>query len=120
MAVRFMTFSETNYVISEGETMDDTRIVSGFGKAISAQEYVLVDDQGRRLATLSATQGKPALIFHNGKGQIRAWFTLNANEKPDIRFFDETGNEVWRYNADGGVDRKPTRSKRNGGKPYAG
>src|SRR5262249_5022125 len=102
--------------------MDDTRTVSEFCKAVSAQEYVLVDDQGRTLATLSATQGKPALTFYNGKGEIRAWFTLTANEKPDIRFFDDSGNEVWRYNADG-VDRniaRPTRSKRNGGKPYAG
>src|SRR5215472_13739946 len=100
--------------------MDDTRIVSGFGKAVSAQEYVLVDDQGRTLATLSATQGKPALAFYNGKGEIRAWFTLTAEERPDIRFFDEAGNEVWRYKR---VDRniaRPTRSKRNGGKPYAG
>src|SRR5262244_3252953 len=100
--------------------MDDTRIVSGFGKAVAAQEYVLVDDQGRTLATLSATQGKPALAFYNGKGEIRAWFTLTAEERPDIRFFDETGNEVWRYN---GVDQniaRPTRCKRNGGKPYAG
>ena len=76
--------------------MDDTRIVSGFGKAISAQEYLLVDDQGRRLATLSATQGKPALTFYNGKGHIRAWFTHTAEEKPDIRFYDESGSEVWR------------------------
>jgi len=100
--------------------MDDTRIVSGFGKAVFAQEYVLVDYQGRTLATLSATQGKPALAFYNGKGEIRAWFTLTAEERPDIRFFDEAGNEVWRYN---GVDRniaRPTRSKRNGGNPYAG
>ena len=91
--------------------MNDTRIVSGFGKAVSAQEYVLVDDQGRTLAVLSATQGKPALTFYNGKGEIRAWFTLTAEERPDIRFFDEDGNEVWRYN---GVDRKiarPIRSK---------
>jgi hypothetical protein len=35
--------------------MDDTKIVSGFGKTVSAQEYVLVDDQGRTLAMLSAT-----------------------------------------------------------------
>ena len=103
--------------------MDDTRIVSGFGKAVAAQEYVLVDDQGRTLATLSATQGKPALAFYNGKGEIRAWFTLTAEEGPDIRFFDDSGNEVWRYNADGGVDRNMAGSevaKRNGGKPYAG
>ena len=113
--------------------MNDTRTVSGFGKAVSAQEYVLVDDQGRTLATLSATQGKPALTFYNGKGEIRAWFTLTANEKPDIRFFDDSGNEVWRYNADGVMARteimidrnitrtaRLTRSKRNGGKPYAG
>jgi len=107
--------------------MDDTRIVSGFGKAVFAQEYVLVDDQGRTLATLSATQGKPALAFYNGKGEIRAWFTLTAEERPDIRLFDEAGNEVWRYKTDARtrrpeirVDRKPTRSKRNGGKPYAG
>ena len=76
--------------------MDDTRIVSGFGKAVSAQEYVLVDDQGRTLALLSATQGKPALTFYNGKGQMRAWLTLDAEEKPDIRFYDESGSEVWR------------------------
>jgi hypothetical protein len=76
--------------------MDDTRIVSGFGKAVSAQEYVLVDDQGRTLAMLSATQGKPALTFYNGKGEIRAWFTLTAEERPDIRFFDDSGKEVWR------------------------
>jgi hypothetical protein len=61
--------------------MDDTRIVSGFGKAVAAQEYVLVDDQGRTLAVLSATQGKPALAFYNGKGEIRAWFTLTAEER---------------------------------------
>jgi hypothetical protein len=77
--------------------MDDTRIVSGFGKTVSAQEYLLVDDQGRMLATLSATQGKPALTFYNGKGEIRAWFTLTAEERPDIRFFDETGSEVRRF-----------------------
>jgi hypothetical protein len=77
--------------------MDDTRIVSGFGKTVGAQEYLLVDDQGRTLAVLSATQGKPALTFYNGNGQIRAWFTLTADEKPDIRFFDESGNEVWRF-----------------------
>ena len=110
--------------------MDDSRIVSGFGKAVSAQEYVLVDDQGRTLAALSATQGKPALTFYNGRGEIRAWFTLSAEERPDIRFFDDSGNEIWRYNADGvlvrtkiGVDRnidQPKRIKRNGGKPYAG
>jgi hypothetical protein len=76
--------------------MDDTRIVSGFGKAVAAQEYVLVDDQGRTLAVLSATQGKPALAFYNGKGEIRAWFTLTADERPDIRFFDHSGKEVWR------------------------
>ena len=102
--------------------MDDTRIVSGFGKTVAAQEYVLVDEHGRTLAALSATQGKPALTFYNGKGEIRAWFTLTAEERPDIRFFDESGNEVWRYNADGGVDRNMARSevaKRNGGKPYA-
>ena len=76
--------------------MDDIRIVSGFGKAVSAQEYLLVDDQGRTLAVLSGTHGKPVLAFYNGKGQIRAWFTLNAEERPDVRFFDETGKEVWR------------------------
>jgi hypothetical protein len=76
--------------------MDNTRIVSGFGKAVSAQEYVLVDDQGRTLAVLSATQGKPALAFYNGKGEIRAWFTLTAEERPDIRFFDHSGKETWR------------------------
>src|SRR5262245_9869234 len=102
--------------------MDHTRTVSGFGKAVAAQEYVLVDDQGRTLATLSATQGRPALTFYNGKGEIRAWFTLTAEERPDIRLFDEDGNEVWRYN---GVDRKiagrkrPKVAKRNGGKPHA-
>src|SRR5215813_11531850 len=99
--------------------MDDTRIVSGFGKAVSAQEYVLVDEHGRTLAALSATQGKPALTFYNGKGEIRAWFTLTAEERPDIRFFDDSGNEIWRYNADRNIAR-PTRSKQNGGKPYAG
>ena len=78
--------------------MDYTKIVSGFGKSVSAQEYVLVDGQGRTLAVLSATQGRPALIFYNGKGQIRAWFTLTAEEVPDIRFFDESGSEVWRLN----------------------
>ena len=106
--------------------MDDTRIVSGFGKAVSAQEYVLVDEHGRTLAALNATQGKPALTFYNGKGEIRAWFTLTAEERPDIRFFDEAGNEVWRYNADGGVDQKiagrkrPKVAKRNGGNSNAG
>jgi hypothetical protein len=82
--------------------MDDTRIVSGFGKTVSAQEYLLVDDQGRMLATLSATQGKPALTFYNGKGEIRAWFTLSAEERPDIRFFDDSGKEVWRLDDNGG------------------
>jgi hypothetical protein len=74
--------------------MDDTRIVSGFGKSVSAQEYMLHDNQGRTLAILTATQGRPALTFYSGNGQIRAWFTLTAEEKPDIRFFDESGNEV--------------------------
>ena len=100
--------------------MNDTRIVSGFGKAVSAQEYVLVDDQGRTLAVLSATQGKPALSFYNGKGEIRAWFTLTAEERPDIQLFDDSGSEVWRYN---GVDQNMAGrkvAKRNGGKPYAG
>ena len=103
--------------------MNDTRIVSGFGKSVCAQEYMLHDEQGRTLAVLSATQGKPALAFYNSKGQIRAWFTLTVEERPDIRFFDDSGNEVWRYN---GVDRKiagrkrPKVAKRNGGKPYAG
>src|SRR5262249_60682741 len=100
--------------------MDDTGIVSGFGKSVCAQEYVLHDEQGRTLAVLSATQGKPALTFYNGKGEIRAWFTLTVEERPDIRFFDEAGNEVWGYN---GVDRNMTErkdAKRNGGKPYAG
>jgi hypothetical protein len=82
--------------------MDDARIVSGFGKAVSAQEYLLVDDQGRTLAMLSATQGKPALTFYNGKGKIRAWFTLTAKERPDIRFFDDLGKEVWRLDDNGG------------------
>jgi hypothetical protein len=82
--------------------MDDTRIVSGFGKTVSAQEYVVVDDQGRTLAVLSATQGKPALAFYNGKGEIRAWFTLTAEERPDIRFFDDSGKEVWRLDDSGG------------------
>jgi hypothetical protein len=119
--------------------MDDTRIVSGFGKTVAAQEYLLVDDQGRTLAVLSATQGKPALAFYNGMGEIRAWFTLTAEERPDIRFFDKSGDEVWRYRADGVMARTPhpesgvdqnmartarpevaTRRKRNGGKPYAG
>ena len=116
--------------------MDDTRIVSGFGKSVCAQEYVLHDDQGRTLAVLSATQGKPALTFYNGKGEIRAWFTLTADERPDIRLFDESGSEVWRYIAHGVMARTPhpeigvarrkrpkvatRRSKRNGGKPYAG
>jgi hypothetical protein len=76
--------------------MDNTRIVSGFGKTVSAQEYVLVDDQGRTLAVLSATQDKPVLAFYNGKGEIRAYFTLTADERPDIRFFNESGKEVWR------------------------
>jgi hypothetical protein len=76
--------------------MENTRIVSRFGKTVSAQEYVLVDDQGRTFAVLSATHGKPVLAFYNGKGEIRAWFTLTAEERPDIRFFDESGNEVWR------------------------
>jgi hypothetical protein len=82
--------------------MNDTKIVSGFGKAVSAQEYLLVDDQGRTLAVLSATHGKPALTFYNGKGEIRAWFTLTAEERPDVRFFDESGNEVWRLDDNGG------------------
>jgi hypothetical protein len=76
--------------------VDDTRIISGFGKTVATQEYLLVDDKGRTLAVLSATQGKPALIFYNGKGEIRAWFTLTAEERPDIRFFDNSGKEVWR------------------------
>jgi hypothetical protein len=82
--------------------MENTRIVSGFGKTVAAQEYVLVDEQGRTFAVLSATQGKPALAFYNGKGEIRAWFTLTAGERPDIRFFDETGKEVWRLDDNGG------------------
>jgi hypothetical protein len=82
--------------------MDKTKIVSGFGRTVSAQEYVLVDDQGRKLAELSATQGKPALTFYNSKGQIRAWFTIDAEERPDIRFFDESGNEVWRLQSGAG------------------
>jgi len=82
--------------------MDDTRIVSGFGKTVSAQEYVVVDNQGRTLAVLSASQGKPALTFYNGKGEIRAWFTLTAEERPDIRFFDDSGKEVWRLDDSGG------------------
>ena len=81
--------------------MDKTRIVNEFGKTVAAQEYVLEDDQGRQLAVLSATQGKPALTFYNGKGGIRAWFTLDADEKPDIRFYDESGKEVWRLKDDG-------------------
>ena len=82
--------------------MDYTRIVSGFGKSVSAQEYVLVDDRGRTLAVLSAAQGKPALTFYNGKGEIRAWFTLTAEERPDIRLFDGSGKEVWRLDDSGG------------------
>ena len=76
--------------------MDNKITVSGFGKTVSAREYLLLDDLGRTLAVLSATQGKPALTFYNGKGEIRAWFTLTADEKPDVRFFDQSGNEIWR------------------------
>ena len=46
--------------------MDDTRTVSGFGITVAAQEYLLVDERGRTLAALSATQGKPVLTFYNG------------------------------------------------------
>src|SRR5262245_4496275 len=95
------------------KVMDDTRTVSGFGKTVAAQEYVLVDEHARTLAILSATQGKPALTFYNGKGQIRARFTLTAEERPDIRFFDESGNEVWRYNADGVMARTEIMIDRN-------
>src|SRR5262249_22639055 len=59
MAVPCMTFTRSH-------KMDNTRIVNGFGKTVAAQEYVLVDNQGRQLAVLSATQGKPALAFYNG------------------------------------------------------
>jgi hypothetical protein len=34
--------------------MDDIKIVSGFGKSVSAQEYVLVGRPGTTLAMLSA------------------------------------------------------------------
>src|SRR5262245_28062791 len=98
MAVRFMMFTPqwgTSVIFGRRNKMDDTRIVSGFGKAVSAQEYVLVDEHGRTLAAPSATQGKPALTFYNGKGEIRAWFTLTAEERPDIRLFDDDGSEVW-------------------------
>ena len=103
--------------------MDNTRTVSGFGKTVAAQEYVLVDEHARTLAILSATQGKPALTFYNCKGQLRPWFTVTAEVRPDTRFFDDSGTEICRYNADGGVDGNmagPEVAKRNGGKHYAG
>ena len=79
--------------------MKNTQSVSGFGKAVAAQEFTLLDDWGRTLAILSATQGKPVLAFYNGKGEVKAWFTLTADDEPDIRFFDGSGNVIWRFSS---------------------
>jgi hypothetical protein len=62
--------------------MDKTQIVSGFGNAVTAREFTLVDEHGRTLAILSATQGKPVLAFYDGKGKITACLTLDADDKP--------------------------------------
>ena len=82
--------------------MKKTHIVSGFGKTVGAQEFTLLDNHGNTLAVLSATHGKPVLAFYNGKGKVRAWFTLTADEKPDIRFLDEAGKVCWRYGDEAG------------------
>jgi hypothetical protein len=73
------------------------KTVSGFEKDYSAQQYTLRDKEGRVMAILSGNQGKPVLSFYNGKGKIGAWFTLDAEGKPDIRFYDENGEVSWQY-----------------------
>jgi hypothetical protein len=80
--------------------MKNAGYISGFGKTVAAQEFTLLDNHGKTLAVLTATHGKPVLAFYNGKGQVRAWFTLTADEKPDIRFLDDAGKVCWEYSGD--------------------
>jgi hypothetical protein len=64
------------------------------------QELKIVDPAGRKMIVLTAKQGKPALLFYDGKGKIRAWATLTAKGTLDIRAFDESGKVYWEYETD--------------------
>ncbi len=51
----------------------------------------LVDRKGRKLASLTAADGVPILIFYDRRKKIRFWLTLDANGTPDLRFIGPNG-----------------------------
>jgi hypothetical protein len=65
--------------------------------AETEQELKVVDRGGRKMIVLTGKHGKPALLFYDGKGKIRAWATLTVEGTVDLRAFDENGKVYWQY-----------------------
>jgi hypothetical protein len=75
---------------------------------LAAKELLVLDNENKPVIALAGMAGKPAMIFHDRRGNSRALFSLTEEGSPAISFLDE--NRVFRstmkLNRDGnpGVD----------------
>ena len=75
-------------------------------KVISAEEFRLIDKEGRILSTWGMYAGGPGIVLFNKNGQFRAVFSLTSPEEgPVLTFADKNG--VHRATVGLGAKRQP-------------
>ncbi len=70
---------------------------------LAAKELLVVDNENKPVIALAAMAGKPALIFHDRRGNSRALFSLSEEGSPAISFLDENRafRSIMKLNRDG-------------------
>ncbi|MGQ9729820.1 MAG: hypothetical protein ACUVX8_00975 [Candidatus Zipacnadales bacterium] len=65
-------------------------------RAVEAQEFRLVDNDGRTHAVLGVTpDGTPGLLFFDAAGQQRGELVVAPDGRPYLAFYDAAGQVVW-------------------------
>lgn len=70
---------------------------------LAAKELLVLDNENKPVIALAAMAGKPALIFHDRRGNSRALFSLSEEGSPSISFLDENRafRSIMKLNRDG-------------------
>lgn len=64
-------------------------------ESVVAQEFKLVDAEGKVRAELTLMFGEPALFMYDRSGKARAWLTLDREGNPRMMFVDKNDALLW-------------------------
>jgi len=65
-------------------------------QTLKAERIELVDQWGRKVVEIGATNATPYVLRFNGKGQILSWLTFNVDGTADIRYFGDKPDQSQR------------------------